>query len=246
MDASRLLMERCQTGIPGFDSLCEGGLIRNSVNAILGGPGAGKTIFLTQFLYNGATKFNENGLYISFEVDVEDLYKDFIAFGWDLDKLDKQDKLKILKISPETEVAELKKEIMKMVTKYDIKRVCMDPVTLFGLSENNLGKVREMIFDVTSLMKRMNVTVLLASETASTDTEESGMASSDAKSQYVKFLSDAIIDLYSSGLGGVSDRAVRISKMRRTAHYRGPAPMEIGKTGMKIVSTINPAPARRR
>ncbi len=243
-----MLMERCQTGIPGFDGLCDGGLVRNSVNAILGGPGAGKTIFMVQFLVNGATKFNENGLYVSFEIGFEDLYKDAIAFGWDLEKMDGQDKIKFLRISPETDVTELKKELTKLVTKYKIRRVCVDPITLFGLGENNLGKVRETIFDVTSMLKRMDVTVLLASETASADTEEVGFGGgTDAKSQYVKFLSDGIVDLYSSGLGGVSDRAVRISKMRRTAHYRGPAPMEITKAGIKVVTqNTMPSPIRRR
>jgi circadian clock protein KaiC len=228
--------------------MCDGGLIRNSVNAVLGGPGAGKTIFLVQFLLNGATKFNEPGLYVSFESSFEDLYKDAIAFGWDLEKLDGQDKVKFLKISPETDVVELKKELTKLVAKHKIRRVCIDPITLFALGENNLGKVREMIFDVTSMLKRFDVTVLLASETASADTEEVGFGgSTDAKSQYVKFLSDGIIDLYSSGLGGISDRAIRISKMRRTAHYRGPVPMEIGKAGIKIITqTAAPAPLRRR
>lgn len=244
MDAAKLLLERCQSGIPGFDPLCDGGLIRNSVNAVLGGPGAGKTIFLIQYLYNGATKYNENGMYISFEVDVLDIYKDAIAFGWDLEKLEKQDKCKFIKISPDTDIAELKKELTRQISKYDIKRVCIDPITLFGLTENNLGKIRETVFDLTSLMKRMNVTVLLASETASADTEELGLAGSDVKSQYVKFLSDAVIDLYSSGLGGLSDRAVRISKMRRTNHQRGPIPMEISKQGIKVLSQA--APIKRR
>lgn len=244
MDAAKLLLERCQSGIPGFDALCDGGLIRNSVNAVLGGPGAGKTIFLLQYLYNGATKYNENGMYISFEVDVLDIYKDAIAFGWDLEKLEEQDKCKFVKISPDTDVAELKRELTRQISKYDIKRICIDPITMFGLTENNLGKIRETVFDLTSLLKRMNVTVLLASETASADTEEMGLAGSDVKSQYVKFLSDAVIDLYSSGLGGLSDRAVRISKMRRTAHQRGPIPMEIGKQGMKVISQA--APAKRR
>ena len=38
-----ILKNRCPTGIPGFDVLCQGGFYKNSINAILGGPGAGKT-----------------------------------------------------------------------------------------------------------------------------------------------------------------------------------------------------------
>ena len=44
-----------------------------------------------------------------------------------------------------------------------------------------------------------------------------------------------IVNLYSSGLGGVSDRAVRITKMRRTNHKRGPVPFKITDDGIKVL-----------
>jgi len=229
------LVERCPTGIPGFDEMCNGGFVRNSVNAVLGGPGAGKTIFLLQFLYNGAIQFNEPGLYISFEPDIVETYKDAAVFGWDFQKLDSQDKCKFLRVSPQTDIAELKKDLTRLVSKYQIKRVGLDPISLFKVIEANPGKIRQMIYDITALLKRLNATVLLADETASGDTEEVGVASTDARSQYVKFLVDGIVDIYSSGLGGISDRAVRIAKMRRSSHVRGPVPMQISDAGMTIL-----------
>lgn len=232
-----ILTERCPSGVPGFDEISNGGFVRNSVNSVLGGPGAGKTIFLLQFLHTGATKYDENGLFISFEPDVLELYKDARAFGWDFQKLDAENKVKFMKVSPQTSMDDLKKELTRVVAKFQIKRVCFDPITLFGASETNEARIREMIYDVTSMLKRFNVTTLLSNETASSSTEEVGVASSDVRSQYVKFLADGLVDLFSSGLGGVSDRAVRISKMRRTKHERGPVPMEITDDGMKILSS---------
>ena len=41
---------RIPTHIPGLDPLIEGGFKRNSVNLLVGGAGAGKTIFALQFL----------------------------------------------------------------------------------------------------------------------------------------------------------------------------------------------------
>src|SRR6266581_3635491 len=53
-------LQRIPSGIPGFDQIVGGGLIRDRVY-LLGGPaGAGKTIFSTQFLYNGISKDNDN------------------------------------------------------------------------------------------------------------------------------------------------------------------------------------------
>lgn len=228
------LIDRCPSGVPGFDSLCQGGFVRNSVNTLLGGPGAGKTIFLLQFLYAGATEFNENGLYISFEPDPVELYKDAFLFGWDFQKLDGQGKVKFMRVSPLTGVSELKEELTKAISKYDIKRICFDPISLFQAYEQNDAKVRMMIFDLSSLLKRLNVTVLLADEVPSQDSDSAGFMSANSKSEYTKFLADGLVNLYSSGLGGVSDRAVRIAKMRRTSHSRGPVPMSITDSGIVI------------
>ena len=95
---------KCQTGISGFDPLCDGGLIRGSSNVIMGGPGTGKTTFLLQFLYQGYKDFGENGMYVSFEPDRADLIETGKLFGWDLDKLDKDGKIIIYKCSPKSSV----------------------------------------------------------------------------------------------------------------------------------------------
>src|SRR3989338_5767775 len=190
-----------------------------------------------QFLYNGVTKYNENGVYLSFEPELDELFKDGLSFGWDFEKLDAKGQVKFARVSPDTDVNELKKELVGMVAKYEIKRISIDPISLFGANEASDAKTRKMLYDLTSMLKRLGVTVLLADETASTDTEEVGISGANARSQYVKFLVDGVIDLYSSGLGGVSDRAVRVSKMRRTNHSRGPIPMQITDDGITMDSS---------
>ncbi|MEM3342188.1 MAG: ATPase domain-containing protein, partial [Thermoplasmata archaeon] len=49
------------TGIEGFDKLCEGGLVRNSINIISGPAGSAKTLFSSTFIYHGV-KIGEKGL----------------------------------------------------------------------------------------------------------------------------------------------------------------------------------------
>jgi len=235
MKRGDVLVDRCPSGVPGFDNLCEGGFVRGSLNAILGDAGAGKTIFLLQYLYTGATENKENGIYISFEPDVVELFKDANRFGWDFQKLDNLGKVKFFKLSPQTQVSEIKRELTKLISKYDIKRVCFDPIGLFQAGEESGARIRIQIFDLMSLLKRLNVTVLLADESPSSG-ENAPTSSADQKSQYTRFLADGLVDLYSSGLGGVSDRAVRIAKMRRTNHTRGPVPMKISDDGMDVLA----------
>lgn len=224
-----MVIDRCPTGIVGFDKLCQGGYVRNSDNLLIGGPGSGKTTFMLQFLWNGATRFNENGLYCSFEPDILEILKDGLNFGWDFSKLNEQDKVKFLKFAPQTSIEELKSELTRLISKYSIKRVCFDPISVLALNLDKPGEVRQEIFDLSNLMKRLNVTSIIADEGVNLQTEENL-----SKTDILKFLSDSVTLLHESGISGVSDRALSIMKMRRTQHTRAPVAMAITDNGVEI------------
>jgi circadian clock protein KaiC len=59
-------LERISTGVPGLDSLIEGGIPKGSTLMVVGTSGSGKTILCSHFLYDGLTAKEEKGLYISF------------------------------------------------------------------------------------------------------------------------------------------------------------------------------------
>ena len=72
---------RVKTGIKGFDELIEGGFPKNSSILVCGGPGCGKTIFASEFIYNGAKKYNEKGMYVSFEQNSDSIKNQARQFG---------------------------------------------------------------------------------------------------------------------------------------------------------------------
>jgi len=232
-----VIVEKCPTGIIGFDKACQGGFVRNSSNVIIGGPGSGKTTFLLQFLWNGATKFNENGLYCSFEPDIIETLKDSSSLGWDFARLNEVDKVKFLKFSPQTTIDELKGELIRLISKYNIRRVCFDPVSVLALNSGDMGKTREEIFDLVSLMKRLNVTSILADENLDNENLSNVESSIGSKTDIIKFLADSVTVLYESGVAGQGDRAFRIEKMRRTAHIRTPIGMKLTDTGIDVPSS---------
>ena len=59
-------MEKCSTGIKGFDQVTEGGLPKNRTTLISGGAGSGKTLLGLDFLIKGATDYNEPGVFMYF------------------------------------------------------------------------------------------------------------------------------------------------------------------------------------
>jgi circadian clock protein KaiC len=230
------IIERCPTGISGFDSICQGGLVRNSNNVLIGGPGSGKTTFLLNFIWNGVTKFNENGLYCSFEPEVIETLKDAEHHGWDFQRLEEQGKVKFVRFSPKTSVEELKSELTELVAKHNIKRICFDPVSVLALNLESEAKIRETIFELSSLMKRLNVTSILADESLENENLQVIDTSSLSKTDILQFLADSVINLYESGFSEEADRAIRISKMRRTSHERKPLGMKITSSGIEILA----------
>ncbi len=231
------IIDRCPTGVVGFDRLCEGGFVRNSDNLIVGGPGSGKSTFLLQFLWNGVTLFGENGLYCSFEPDIVDTLNDSMMHGWDFSRLSEEGKIKFMRFAPQTSIEELKKELTRVISKYNVRRICFDPVSVLALNLNEQGKIRQTIFDLSSLMKRLKVTTIFADESMGDEMSLMG-ESGWTKTDILKFLSDSVSIFYESPIAGVGDRAVRITKMRRTAHKREVVGMKISDNGVEVLGQM--------
>ena len=88
-------LPKAPTGIDGFDDITRGGLPRGRPTLIVGGPGAGKTLFAMEFLVNGATKFNEPGVFFSFEETENELIQNVASLGFDIKYLEAKKLLSI-------------------------------------------------------------------------------------------------------------------------------------------------------
>ena len=128
-------IKRTPIGIETLDSMIGGGVIKNSVNLIAGGAGTGKTIFAMQFLVNGIKKYNEPGIYITFEEKKRKTYADMLSFGWDLAKYEAQGKFIYLEYTPE-QVKQVLVEgggvIEPILEKIKAKRIVIDSITSFS------------------------------------------------------------------------------------------------------------------
>src|SRR5580700_8153684 len=97
MDENNLI----KTGINGLDSILWGGIPRSNVILLEGVTGTGKTLMGMEFVYRGITEFNEPGIIVVFETNPDKLIRDAATFGWKLDELQEQKRLKIIHTAPE-------------------------------------------------------------------------------------------------------------------------------------------------
>ena len=85
-----------RTGISGLDAILEGGIPRSNVTLVEGAIGTGKTTMGVEFVYRGASEFNEPGLIVLFEVSPEKVVRDAAQLGWDLAALERQGRVRIV------------------------------------------------------------------------------------------------------------------------------------------------------
>ncbi len=71
------------TGVPELDAMLGGGILPHSSTAVMGTPGAGKTILGLSFLYEGAIN-EERGLFVGFHETAEELAATAEGVGRDL------------------------------------------------------------------------------------------------------------------------------------------------------------------
>ncbi len=237
-------MKRVKTGIKGLDELIEGGLPECRSFLVSGGCGTGKTIFCMQYIYNGVTKFNEPGIYVTLDERPDLIREDVLRFGWDLKKMEDENMLQIIDgsiaktgIPSEEEFAmpatgfdldKLLLEIMRVTKRIGAKRLVIDSIPALGFNYEGENDVRKAILKMSYMLQRLGVTSLLTSEI------QEG-ANKYGKYGVEEYVADGVIVLHYMGIGTQSNRTLHIRKMRATNHSEDLHPIKISsKTGITV------------
>jgi len=239
-------MKKVPTGIEGLDVMLEGGLPFGRCTLVCGGPGSGKTTFAVQFLYKGAKKYGETGLYVSLGESPAHLKENVTSFGWDIEKLEKESKLIIVDASPirtlpgEVKIGELNigkrdfsmlsliEGIRNRAEENQVKRIVVDPITTLMLQYPNATERQNAILDLMEAVTDLGMTSLMTTELRATSLERQVQAE--------EFLSHGVIIFHTFTEGGRTIRAIQIEKMRGIAHDHELRPYKIQKNGIEIFS----------
>ncbi len=226
-------IERVSTGISNLDSITEKGFEKNSTNLIIGSSGSGKSIFGVQFLIEGIEK-KENCMFISFEEGKETFYQNLKKLGWDLEKLEKQDKFYFLEYTPKKVKIMLDEGggiIESLVLRKKITRIVIDSLTSFILLFNDELKQRESTLSLFNLLKGWDCTSLLTYE-------GDNLKEDKLKSKILEFESDSIIALYFLRNKNERKRYLEVLKMRATNHSKKIHEFSIGKKGILLSKKV--------
>jgi len=219
-------VERVKSGIPGLDEIMNGGIPRGQLVLLSGTCGTGKTTLCGQYVYQGLTKFNENGLFLSFE-DLPNMIKgNFKQFGWDFEPFEKQDKFDFIRYDP-YHIEEVFDILESNVRSIGAKRIVIDSVSALGLHVRDKADLRRMIFNLSNVLRKLGCTVIMVSEI---------VPGSAGISRYgvEEFVTDSVIVLYYERNEFTFTRAIQIWKMSGSDHSKKLHPYKITKDGIII------------
>jgi len=231
MSVSELASTRVSSGVPGLDEMLGGGFPTGHVVLVTGLPGTGKTCLGLQFLLTGAVN-GEKGVFLSLEEDVPRLLENARQFRWPVDAAVEKGALKVLRLDPrETRqsLAKVQGDLGKELKSMGAQRIVVDSVSLLNmLSDDEPGR-RTTLFALAGACRLAAATTLLTAEADPIHPE----VSRDGLTEYV---ADGVILLgYRTGNDGHRvGLALRILKMRRTAHARTVQPYTIGPNGIAV------------
>ncbi len=242
------MSKRIATGINGLDELVDGGFPEGRVILVIGGPGTGKTIMCSQFLYKGIYENQENGIFVSLDESKDHFYTEMQKFGWDFRKAEKERKFAFINATRISRVAMLKEELYKEETRslrgkqlsidrliedlqakiqqVSAKRIAVDTLAALTFRFPDPVERRTAVVDLIESLADLRVTSLV--------TTELGHLSLERNALEEEFLVHGVIMMQTLFSGGTTTRAIQVEKMREAKVNPSLVPYSIDQNGIEI------------
>jgi len=233
--APEVAMQKCLTGIKGFDEITEGGIPRDRITLLSGGTGTGKTLLGVDFLINGVSRYNEPGVFMSFEETEDELYEDVASLNLNLRTLVAKKKIVldfvVLERKEIQEAGEFNLEgifvrLEHAIDSIHAKRVVLDSIQSLFAGVSDSGILRLEIKRLFRWLKDKKVTALITGEVKEGAFTQHGLE---------EYISDCIILVDNRVREQIATRRIRVIKYRGSKHGVNEYPFVIDQGGLSVI-----------
>ncbi len=231
-------VKKLPSGMEGLDHVTRGGIPLGRTTLVAGTAGSAKTIFGAQFLTAGITRFDEPGVFVTFEESPQDIRRNVQSFGWDIAGWEAQSKWTFVDASPDPaqsplttgqyDLGALIARIENAVRKTGAKRVVMDSLGAVFSQLGETPQIRHELFRTAAALRKMGVTSVITAERL----EDYGPI---ARYGIEEFVADNVIILRNILEDEKRRRTVEILKFRGTEHSKGEYPFTVTDGGIVVI-----------
>lgn len=235
-------MMKTLTGIPGLDAITRGGFPRGRSTLIGGGAGSGKSILGLQFLVNGVRRYGEPGIFVAFEEDSRQIMANAETFGWDLPAL-QHEGLFFLDAQPNPDVVlagaiDLEGLLAVLGAKakqMGARRVVFDAIDIVLSLLSDPQAVRQQVHRLRSWLVEHGLTAVITGKAVPGYTAGVGIELLD----FLQFMVDCSVSLSHDIVDGISQRSLRVAKLRGSAFDENTTPFVIGAAGLEVAAALD-------
>lgn len=226
--ASRDLMS---LGNAELDTMCGGGIYRDSLLLVSGATGTGKSLMGAMFLAAGL-RAGERTTLFSFEENPGQIIRNAASWGIDLEHARRAGKLQIISRFPERMgLEDLLVAVQNDVERHAPQRVIVDSLTALEHYAPRPA-FRNWMVGIATLLKTRGIGGMIIT----TSTEVMGLQT--VSGAELSTISDAIVLLRYVEVDGELRRAIAVLKTRGSAHDQSLREFEIHGGGMRILEPL--------
>ncbi len=225
--------DRISSGIPGLDQILLGGLPKERVYLVHGGPGAGKTTLGFQFLLEGVRQ-RERVLYVSLLQTRSELESILGSHGWSLEGIDlvglpeevleSSAQEQTLFSTVDVELHEVTDFIVDAIERYKPDRLFFDSLSELAVLVDSAYQLRRHALRLKRQTQKFNCTTLFAVIESVTDDVHS-----------IQTIVNGVIRLgMQESVDGPPRRWLNVTKMRGVNHHGGKHDFRICTGGVEV------------
>ena len=216
-------LRKLPTGIAAFDHISAGGLPYGRTTLVAGSSGCGKTLFGAQFLALGIQLYDQPGVFVTFEEQVEDIRTNLRTLHWDIDTWEREGKWVFVDAAQtnddtltvgDYDLSGFRVRLERAITKCQAQRVVLDSIGSIFAEFRAVNSVRHELFKLTLALGALGTTSLITTER----TQEYGQVS---RLGVEEFLTDNVIILRNVLSEEKRRRTIEILKFRGSPHEKG-------------------------
>ncbi|MDD2672915.1 MAG: circadian clock protein KaiC, partial [Syntrophales bacterium] len=228
-------IEKAPTGIKGFDEISGGGLPKGRPALVCGSAGCGKTLFGMEFLVRGVLEFNEPGVFVSFEETGEELVKNFVSLGFELERMIAEKRLVMdhvhiekseIEETGEYDLEGLFIRLGEAISSVGAKRIVLDTIESLFSGLSNTGILRAELRRLFRWLKERGITAVVTGESGERTLTRHGLE---------EYVADCVIFLDFRVTEQIATRRLRIIKYRGSSHGADEYPFLIDEKGISIL-----------
>jgi KaiC/GvpD/RAD55 family RecA-like ATPase len=207
-------MKKIKSGVIGINSLLDGGINKNSITAVIGAAGSGKTTFATQFLRRGL-ETGCDGLFISLDENKSQLITEAQEMGWyNIKDYLESESLIFIDANGKNFSDFVREELPNFVSEWEGSntRIVIDPLTPIIWANDNRYTQRELLMLLFKEIKKIGTSVCTL--------EEHGLNGdlSGDETFIPMYLADAVVHIRFVRNNAHTQRRLEILKCRNSKH----------------------------